>query len=76
MPSYNNHTGRGGGRSNTKPNKRPPQTREVTISKQLGYLLRHGAKDEGIGMDDAGFVDVDDVVSWEVVHFMHACVEQ
>lgn len=39
-----------------------PPTREVTISKNLSYLLRHNAKDEGIELDEGGWANVADVV--------------
>lgn len=42
--------------------RRPPPTREVTISKNLSYLLRHNAKDEGIELDEGGWANVADVV--------------
>jgi hypothetical protein len=47
--------GKGGGSSR-------PQSREVTISKALSFLLRHGAKDEGVRIDEGGWVCVADVV--------------
>ncbi|KAL6713381.1 hypothetical protein ACLMJK_008846 [Lecanora helva] len=53
---------RGGGAKN-RPG-RPPQTREVTISKNLGYLLRHGAVEEGIKVDEGGWANVEDVLLW------------
>ena len=40
--------------------QKPP--REITVSKALSFLLRHGATTEGIEMDDAGFANVADVV--------------
>ncbi|KAK4693676.1 hypothetical protein P7C71_g3773, partial [Lecanoromycetidae sp. Uapishka_2] len=49
--------GKGGGR-------RPPQTREVNVSKALSFLLRHGGKDEGITIDDGGWASVADVLHW------------
>ena len=38
--------------------------RDVQISKAMSWLLRHGAKGEGIKMDANGFVNVADLVSW------------
>lgn len=49
--------GRGG-------NRRLPQTREVMISKALSFLLRHGGLEEGVEMDEGGWANVADVVSW------------
>ena len=39
-------------------------SREVQISRSLSYLLRHGAKDEGIQVDEAGWANVADVVGF------------
>ncbi|KAL9126616.1 MAG: hypothetical protein Q9175_007889, partial [Cornicularia normoerica] len=39
-------------------------SREVEISKSLSYLLRHGAKAENIQLDEAGWVNVADVLLW------------
>ncbi|KAF6222692.1 hypothetical protein HO133_000739 [Letharia lupina] len=39
-------------------------SREVDISKSLSYLLRHGAKTEGIQLDEAGWANVADVLLW------------
>ena len=60
MPAHVNNSGRGI-RANKK-NDKLPQTREVTISKNLTYLLRHGAKEERIVVDEGGWVNVADVV--------------
>lgn len=49
--------GKGGGSSR-------PQSRQVTVSKALSFLLRHGAKDEGVGIDEGGWANVADVVSF------------
>lgn len=35
----------------------------VRISKTMSYILRHGAKDQGLQMRPDGFVRVDDLVS-------------
>lgn len=43
--------------------ERTPQSREVTISKDLSYVLRHGAEKEGLRIDDGGWTNVSDVVS-------------
>ncbi len=53
----------GGGGGGGKGGKhRQPQSREVTISKALSFLLRHGAKDEGVQLDEGGWANVRDVV--------------
>jgi len=35
---------------------------DVRISKNLTYILRHGAQSEGLKMDKAGYVRVDDIL--------------
>ena len=42
--------------------KRPPKTREESISRNLSYLLRHNAAAEGVHVDDGGWAIVADVV--------------
>ena len=49
--------GRGGGRGN-----RGPLPREVQVSKKLSWLLRHGATGEGLKLDSAGFINLQDVL--------------
>ena len=44
--------------------KRKGDSREVEVSKNLSYLLRHGAKAEGIQLDEAGWANVADVVGF------------
>lgn len=34
----------------------------VTISKTISYLLRHGAKDEGLNVSRDGFITIDDLI--------------
>lgn len=53
--------GRGGGRSGGR--GKGPVTRDVQVSKQLCWLLRHGAESEGLKLQEGGFVGVVDVVS-------------
>lgn len=60
--------GRGGGKHH-----RQPQSREVTVSKALSFLLRHGARDEGVQLDEGGWANVRNVVSWFLV-FGFLCV--
>ncbi|KAL4791942.1 KptA family-domain-containing protein [Aspergillus venezuelensis] len=50
--------GKGGGRD------RKPPTREVTVSKALSFLLRHGAEKEGLKIDARGYANVADVLAW------------
>ena len=47
------------------------QSREVTVSKALSFLLRHAAKDEGVDIDEGGWVNVADVVSLD---FLLGCL--
>ena len=47
-------------------------SKEVEISKSLSYLLRHGAKNEGIQLDEAGWANVADVVGF--CPFLLSCV--
>lgn len=41
---------------------KPAATSLVTKSKQLSWLLRHGAREAGLAMDGAGFASVDEVL--------------
>ena len=41
---------------------RPKGGREVTVSKAVSYLLRHGAEKEGLKMNAQGYANVADVV--------------
>ncbi|KAL4925611.1 tRNA 2'-phosphotransferase [Aspergillus undulatus] len=50
--------GGGGGRD------RKPPSREVTVSKALSFLLRHGAEKEGLKIDSRGYANVADVLAW------------
>ena len=45
-------------------------SKEVDISKSLSYLLRHGAKDEGIKLDEGGWANVADVVGFDFFSFL------
>ncbi|KAI9849476.1 MAG: hypothetical protein M1837_004096 [Sclerophora amabilis] len=51
---------KGGPRSQNK----ATQSREVTVSKMLSFLLRHGAQKEGIQLDEQGYANVADILSW------------
>ena len=44
-------------------------SKEVEISKSLSYLLRHGAENEGIQLDEAGWANVADVVGFVFFSF-------
>lgn len=37
--------------------------RDILLSKKLSYVLRHGAKKEGLSIDEGGWVRVEDLVS-------------
>ncbi|KAI9884619.1 MAG: hypothetical protein M1823_003606 [Watsoniomyces obsoletus] len=50
--------GRGGGSSGG------PPSREVTVSKALSFILRHGAEKEGLKLDEKGYARVDELLSW------------
>lgn len=39
-----------------------PRLRQEIVSKQLSWLLRHGAVKEGLAIDSAGYVAVDDIL--------------
>ncbi|KAL4955882.1 KptA family-domain-containing protein [Aspergillus filifer] len=52
----------GGGKSGGRDRK--PPTREVTVSKALSFLLRHGAEKEGLKIDERGYANVADVLAW------------
>ena len=60
--------GRGGG---LKGQDRPPQPRDVIVSKALSFLLRHGGKGEGVEMDEGGWAEVEDVVGF--FHMIFRC---
>lgn len=55
--------GRGKGKGAVRGGGGGGQNREVLISKALSKLLRHAAVDEGLKLDDEGFVGLDLVVS-------------
>ncbi|MCJ1307328.1 hypothetical protein MMC25_000974 [Agyrium rufum] len=55
-------TGGGGGGGGGGEGNHPP--REVLISKKLSWVLRHAAKAQGLKMDERGFVNVGDILSW------------
>ncbi|KAL9103448.1 MAG: hypothetical protein Q9163_001511 [Psora crenata] len=56
MPSKDRGGKRGGGKT--------PQERDVTISKALSFVLRHGGKAAGVELDEGGWANVRDVLAW------------
>lgn len=42
---------------------RGPLPREVQVSKQMSWLLRHGAEQEGLKLDEGGFINAADVLN-------------
>ncbi|KAL8948775.1 MAG: hypothetical protein Q9222_005072 [Ikaeria aurantiellina] len=60
---------KGGGRSGGK-NKssaaggKSGMSREETVSRAMSYVLRHGAEREGLVVDEGGYVNVQDLLSW------------
>lgn len=58
------HGGRGGGSSGRGGGEGGAGGREITISKAMSYLLRHGAEKEGVKIDEGGWVRVQDMVSY------------
>lgn len=63
-PAVRYHSAKAGSLIRAMPNSRKGKgaSREVEISMCLSYLLRHGAKNEGVTLDEAGWVNVADVV--------------
>ncbi|KAI9811276.1 MAG: hypothetical protein M1832_000923 [Thelocarpon impressellum] len=47
-----------------KDNGRPAPSREVTVSKAISWILRHGAAKEGLALDEGGYARVDDLLAW------------
>ncbi|KAL8773826.1 MAG: hypothetical protein Q9194_004204, partial [Teloschistes cf. exilis] len=41
--------------------KRPPPSRDETISKAMSYVLRHGAEKEGLKLNEGGYVNCGDL---------------
>ncbi|MCJ1230446.1 hypothetical protein MMC12_007120 [Toensbergia leucococca] len=62
-------TRRAGGGSSTSSSKgsttRPLPSREVTISKAMSWVLRHGAEKEGLKLDENGYANVGELLSWQ-----------
>ena len=57
-----NSGGGGGGKGKFTGGTRPPESREVMVSKALSFVLRHGADREGIALDAGGWANVADLV--------------
>ncbi|KAL8714251.1 MAG: hypothetical protein Q9220_001980 [cf. Caloplaca sp. 1 TL-2023] len=55
-----NHKSTGGGKNSN----RPPPSREETVSRAMSYVLRHGAEKEGLKVDEGGWVNVQDLLTW------------
>jgi 2'-phosphotransferase len=50
--------------------------REVTVSKAMSWLLRHGAAKERIAMDGQGYVKVDDLLKWHKLKALGVGMEE
>ena len=50
--------------------------REVTVSKAMTWLLRHGAAKERIAMDEQGYVKVDDLLKWHKLKTLGVGMEE
>jgi 2'-phosphotransferase len=50
--------------------------REVTVSKAMSWLLRHGAAKERIAMDEQGYVKVDDLLGWHKLKTLGVGLEE
>lgn len=53
-------------KTDSTPSQQPQQKMSrfhVEVSKYLSYILRHGAKSEGLKMDSAGFIKIDDILA-------------
>src|ERR1700722_8461255 len=50
--------------------------REVTVSKAMSWLLRHGAAKERIAMDEQGYVKVDDLLKWHKLKTLGVGMEE
>lgn len=48
---------------NTKPGRKKEDDRDVSISKALSYLLRHGALKEGLPIQADGFINLNSILS-------------
>ena len=62
--------GGSGGPSKGKGSGNSNEPRDVQISKAMSWLLRHGAKGEGIKMDANGYINVSDLVSIKILKFI------
>ncbi|KAL8639602.1 MAG: hypothetical protein Q9228_003384, partial [Teloschistes exilis] len=60
MPSRSGTRGKSGG------GKRPPPSRDETISKAMSYVLRHGAEKEGLKLNEGGYVNCGDLIDLPV----------
>ena len=53
--------GRRGGGASSRGGRGPP-SRDVTISKAMSFVLRHGADKEGLKLDENGYANVAELV--------------
>ena len=51
-------------------------SREVTISKALSWLLRHGAAKERMAMDGQGYVRAEDLLKWHKLKALNVGMEE
>ena len=58
-------------RQKSKSKSKSATAKEVDISKGLSYLLRHGAKNEGVRLDEGGWANVADVVGLDIFYFFY-----
>ena len=58
-----------GSQGANKRNTRSGPGREVTVSKAVSFILRHGAEREGLKLDSSGYANVADLVRerWQYV---------
>ena len=66
---------RGGGSYRGKGSGGGNVPRDVQVSKAMSWLLRHGAKQEGIKMDENGYVNVADLVCDDFILHGFPCHE-
>jgi len=52
------------------------QSREATVSKAMSWILRHGAKSEGLQLDPAGYAQVDKLLAWHKLRSLGVTFEE
>lgn len=60
-----------GARSGRNKRSSGPVPREITVSKKLSFLLRHGAEKQGLKLGVGGYVNVADVLSNQMIKSAH-----